>query len=161
LRPASERSSIRDVQLNPRDGGQLDDEVTSEVTARKAIGPRRSPIAVIGAGVKAPGGSTIDELWDTLCAARSTAEVYVDERLPRDARLLVSACELSIEPVPVGGRAPAVRSGISSPLARHKTPWFRAAPGCRQKSGARWCAAWDWALPPFRKSSTRVSSNTV
>ncbi len=61
------------------------------MTARKAIGAEAiAPIAVIGAGVKAPGGSTIDELWDTVCAARSTAEVYVDERLPRDARLLVS-----------------------------------------------------------------------
>ena len=49
-----------------------------------------APIAVVGAGVKAPGGSTIDELWDALCAARSTAEVYADDRLPRDARLLVS-----------------------------------------------------------------------
>jgi 3-oxoacyl-[acyl-carrier-protein] synthase II len=51
---------------------------------------RTIPIAVVGAGVKAPGGSTVDELWDALCAARSTAEVYVDDRLPRDARLLVS-----------------------------------------------------------------------
>ena len=61
------------------------------MTARKAIGPvKRAPIAVVGAGVKAPGGSTVDELWDALCGARSTAEVYVDERLPRDARVLVS-----------------------------------------------------------------------
>jgi 3-oxoacyl-[acyl-carrier-protein] synthase II len=58
------------------------------VTASKAIG--REPIAVVGAGVKAPGGSTIDELWDSLCVARSTAELYLDDRLPRDARLLVS-----------------------------------------------------------------------
>jgi 3-oxoacyl-[acyl-carrier-protein] synthase II len=50
----------------------------------------REPIAVVGAGVKTPGGSTVDELWDALCAARATAEVYVDDRLPRDARLLVS-----------------------------------------------------------------------
>jgi 3-oxoacyl-[acyl-carrier-protein] synthase II len=58
------------------------------VTTLKAIG--REPIAVVGTGVKTPGGSTVDELWDALCAARSTAEVYVDHRLPRDARLLVS-----------------------------------------------------------------------
>jgi 3-oxoacyl-[acyl-carrier-protein] synthase II len=50
----------------------------------------REPIAVVGAGVKAPGGSTVEELWDTLCAARSTAEAYADDRLPHDARLLVS-----------------------------------------------------------------------
>lgn len=58
------------------------------MTTLKAIG--REPIAVVGTGVKTPGGSTVDELWDALCAARSTAEVYVDHRLPRDARLLVS-----------------------------------------------------------------------
>jgi len=58
------------------------------VTTSKATG--REPIAVVGAGVKTPGGSTVDELWNALCAARSTAEVYVDDRLPRDARLLVS-----------------------------------------------------------------------
>ena len=48
------------------------------------------PIAVVSAGVKAPGGSTVDELWSALCAARSTAEIYADSRLPPDARLLVS-----------------------------------------------------------------------
>jgi 3-oxoacyl-[acyl-carrier-protein] synthase II len=58
------------------------------VTVRKAIG--REPIAVVGAGVTTPAGSTVDALWDALCAARSTAEIYVDDRLPRDARLLVS-----------------------------------------------------------------------
>jgi 3-oxoacyl-[acyl-carrier-protein] synthase II len=58
------------------------------VTSSKAIG--REPIAVVGAGVKTPGGATVDALWDALCAARSSAEVYVDDRLPRDARLLVS-----------------------------------------------------------------------
>jgi 3-oxoacyl-[acyl-carrier-protein] synthase II len=44
----------------------------------------------VGAGVKAPGGLTVDELWVSLCAARSTAEIYGDDRLPRDARVLVS-----------------------------------------------------------------------
>jgi 3-oxoacyl-[acyl-carrier-protein] synthase II len=33
---------------------------------------------------------TVDALWASLCAARSTAEPYRDERLPRDARVLVS-----------------------------------------------------------------------
>jgi 3-oxoacyl-(acyl-carrier-protein) synthase len=50
----------------------------------------REPVAVVGAGVKAPGGLTVDELWTSLCDARSTAEVYADQRLPGDARLLVS-----------------------------------------------------------------------
>ena len=58
------------------------------MTAFSAIG--REPIAVVGAGVKTPGGSTIDDLWDALCGARSTAEVYTDDRLPRDVRVLVS-----------------------------------------------------------------------
>lgn len=58
------------------------------MTAINAIG--REPIAVVGAGVKTPGGSTIDDLWDALCGARSTAEVYTDDRLPRDVRVLVS-----------------------------------------------------------------------
>jgi 3-oxoacyl-[acyl-carrier-protein] synthase II len=58
------------------------------VTTSKAIGGE--PIAVVGAGVKTPGGLTVEELWDALCAARSTAEAYVDDRLPPDARLLVS-----------------------------------------------------------------------
>jgi len=58
------------------------------VTTSKAIGRER--IAVVGAGVKTPAGSTVEALWDALCAARSTAEVYSDDRLPRDARLLVS-----------------------------------------------------------------------
>jgi len=58
------------------------------VTANKATGSKL--IAVVGAGLKAPGGSTVDELWNALCSARSTAEVHVDDRLPPDARLLVS-----------------------------------------------------------------------
>ena len=58
------------------------------MTTSKAIGRER--IAVVGAGVKTPAGSTVEALWDALCAARSTAEVYSDDRLPRDARLLVS-----------------------------------------------------------------------
>ena len=58
------------------------------MTASSARG--RQPIAVVGAGLKTPGGVTVEALWDTLCAGRSTAEVYSDERLPRDARVLVS-----------------------------------------------------------------------
>jgi 3-oxoacyl-[acyl-carrier-protein] synthase II len=51
---------------------------------------RREPIAVVGIGVKAPGGLTVDELWASLCAGQSSAERYTDERLPADARVLVS-----------------------------------------------------------------------
>jgi 3-oxoacyl-[acyl-carrier-protein] synthase II len=50
----------------------------------------REPIAVVGAGLKAPGGLTIDELWASVCSGRSTAEPFLDARLPPDARVLVS-----------------------------------------------------------------------
>jgi 3-oxoacyl-[acyl-carrier-protein] synthase II len=43
---------------------------------------------VVGAGLKAPGGQTIDELWVSLCAGESTAEPFVDARFPEDVRLL-------------------------------------------------------------------------
>ena len=51
---------------------------------------RPLPVAVVGAGVKTPAGLTTDELWDALCAGRSTAQPYPDERLPRGAQVLVS-----------------------------------------------------------------------
>jgi 3-oxoacyl-[acyl-carrier-protein] synthase II len=50
----------------------------------------RPPIAVVGAGVKAPGGLTTDELWASLCQGRPTAERYVDGRLPSGTLVLVS-----------------------------------------------------------------------
>ena len=50
-------------------------------------------VAVVGVGVKAPGGTTANELWRSLCSARSTAEPYKDERLPVDAAVLVSRVE--------------------------------------------------------------------
>jgi 3-oxoacyl-[acyl-carrier-protein] synthase II len=50
----------------------------------------REAVAVVGAGVKAPGGLTVDELWATLGEGRPTAERFSDERLPADADVLVS-----------------------------------------------------------------------
>ena len=50
-------------------------------------------VAVVGVGVKAPGGTTVEELWCSLCSARSTAEPYRDARLPSDAAVLVSRIE--------------------------------------------------------------------
>jgi 3-oxoacyl-[acyl-carrier-protein] synthase II len=44
--------------------------------------PAAAPIAVLGAGVKTPAGNTVDELWESLCSARSSAEVCDDERFP-------------------------------------------------------------------------------
>jgi 3-oxoacyl-[acyl-carrier-protein] synthase II len=52
--------------------------------------PGHDRVAVVGAGVKAPGGTTVDELWQTLCRGRSYAVPFVDERLPDGANCLVS-----------------------------------------------------------------------
>ena len=41
-------------------------------------------------GVKAPGGCTVDELWQSLCKSLSTAREFDDPRLPPDVRILVS-----------------------------------------------------------------------
>jgi 3-oxoacyl-[acyl-carrier-protein] synthase II len=49
----------------------------------------REPVAVVGSGVKAPGGCTVDELWESACAGASTARRFVDPRLPADTGLLV------------------------------------------------------------------------
>jgi len=51
---------------------------------------RALPVAVVGAGVKAPGGLTPDELWATVSAARSVAEPFVDARLPTDVEVAVA-----------------------------------------------------------------------
>src|SRR3954453_6879798 len=52
--------------------------------------PGSDPIAVVGAGVKAPGGLTPGELWSSLCAGGSVAEPFEDDRLPPDVRVLVA-----------------------------------------------------------------------
>jgi 3-oxoacyl-[acyl-carrier-protein] synthase II len=44
----------------------------------------------VGWGVKAPGGCSPAELWASLCAGRSTAEPYADQRWPSGGDLLVS-----------------------------------------------------------------------
>ena len=51
------------------------------------------PIAVVGIGVKAPGGRSAEELWDALCGGRSTACPYHDDRLPDSSRVLTCAVE--------------------------------------------------------------------
>jgi 3-oxoacyl-[acyl-carrier-protein] synthase II len=50
-------------------------------------------VAVVGAGVKAPGGTTVDELWASLCAARATAAPFHDERWGPTPRLLACVVE--------------------------------------------------------------------
>jgi 3-oxoacyl-[acyl-carrier-protein] synthase II len=47
------------------------------------------PVAVVAAGLKAPGGNTPDELWESLCRARSYAERFEDARLPDGVTILV------------------------------------------------------------------------
>ena len=49
----------------------------------------RGPVAVVGAGVKTPSGNRVDDLWDELCAGRSSVEVFQDDRLPGGADMLV------------------------------------------------------------------------
>src|SRR6516164_11282407 len=51
--------------------------------------PGRVPVAVVGAGVKTPAGNSVDELWASLCAARPSAEVFSDDRLPPGTAALV------------------------------------------------------------------------
>ncbi|HEY1324333.1 MAG TPA: beta-ketoacyl-[acyl-carrier-protein] synthase family protein [Streptosporangiaceae bacterium] len=58
---------------------------------RSTAGP--FPVAVVGAGVKTPGGNSPGELWDSLCAGRPTAEVFTDDRLPPGTASLV--CRVS------------------------------------------------------------------
>jgi 3-oxoacyl-[acyl-carrier-protein] synthase II len=51
------------------------------------------PVAVVGAGVKAPGGKTVDELWTSLCAGRSTAIPFTDPRFGPNVRVLACRVE--------------------------------------------------------------------
>jgi 3-oxoacyl-[acyl-carrier-protein] synthase II len=51
--------------------------------------PSQPPVAVIGAGVKTPAGTSVSELWANLCAGRPSAAVFEDRRLPPEAAALV------------------------------------------------------------------------
>jgi 3-oxoacyl-[acyl-carrier-protein] synthase II len=51
--------------------------------------PGPAPVAVTGAGVKTPAGNSPGELWENLCAARPSAEVFGDDRLPPGTAALV------------------------------------------------------------------------
>ena len=55
--------------------------------------PGPAPVAVTGAGVKTPAGNSAGELWENLCAARPSAEVFSDDRLPPGTPALV--CRVS------------------------------------------------------------------
>jgi 3-oxoacyl-[acyl-carrier-protein] synthase II len=55
-----------------------------------------APVAVVGAGIKAPGGSTVEELWSSLCAGRATARPFHDERFGPGVRVL--ACTVDEDP---------------------------------------------------------------
>jgi 3-oxoacyl-[acyl-carrier-protein] synthase II len=54
---------------------------------------RPAPVAAVGAGVKTPAGNGVGELWRNLCAARPSAEVFEDDRLPPGTAALV--CRVS------------------------------------------------------------------
>jgi len=56
-------------------------------------GAGKAAVAIVGVGVKAPGGNTIADLWDTLLAGKASAEVFRDDRLPAGADMLVSRVE--------------------------------------------------------------------
>lgn len=47
-------------------------------------------VAIVGVGLKAPGGNEVGAFWDWLLQGRSVAEPYLDERLPDGAAILVS-----------------------------------------------------------------------
>ena len=55
------------------------------------------PVAVIAAGLKAPGGNSPEDSWESLCSGRSHAERFKDDRLPDDAPILVARVSASIE----------------------------------------------------------------
>jgi 3-oxoacyl-[acyl-carrier-protein] synthase II len=48
-----------------------------------------APVAIVAAGVKTPAGNSVSELWASLCAGRSFAAVFRDDRLPPGADMLV------------------------------------------------------------------------
>ena len=116
----------------------------------------RAPIAVVGAGVKAPGGTTVDELWASLCAARSTAAPYHDERFGRGApppRLQGRGLRPGGLPDPgrVPPDGPLAPAGHRRRAGRHRRRRRRAA--ARQRSAARSSAVSATASP--RSSSSR------
>jgi 3-oxoacyl-[acyl-carrier-protein] synthase II len=76
----------------------------------------REPVAVVGSGVKAPGGCTVDELWDSACAGTPTARRFVDPRLPDDVGILVCLAD-AFDPAPYLSPVQARRTDRSVQLA--------------------------------------------
>src|SRR6185437_14422817 len=64
---------------------------SSSVAAVTSPGP--APVAVTTAGVKTPAGNSPGELWENLRAARPSAAVFCDDRLPPGTAALV--CRVS------------------------------------------------------------------
>ncbi|MGZ4603733.1 MAG: beta-ketoacyl-[acyl-carrier-protein] synthase family protein [Kineosporiaceae bacterium] len=54
------------------------------------MAPSHDPVVVVGAGLKAPGGLTPDELFASLCAGASFVEPFADCRLPADVAVPVA-----------------------------------------------------------------------
>jgi 3-oxoacyl-[acyl-carrier-protein] synthase II len=54
------------------------------------VGTDAPTVEVIGVGVVTPVGCTVNSLWSALCAGRTGATVFHDDRLPTGVRALVS-----------------------------------------------------------------------
>ena len=76
----------------------------------------REPVTVVGSGVKAPGGCTVDELWASACAGAATARRFLDPRLPDDVGILVCLAD-GFDPAPYLSAVQARRTDRSVQLA--------------------------------------------
>src|SRR5262245_18676390 len=52
-----------------------------------------APVAVVGAGLKAPGGTTVAALWSSLCGGTSTARPFHDDRFSPGVKVLVCSVD--------------------------------------------------------------------
>ena len=152
-----DRSTRRsgDAQRRARGRGQLVARVAAPMPGRA------TPVAVVGAGVKAPGGLTPDELWATVCAARSAAEPFVDAAAPGRGGGGRPGDRLRRRDVPASDPGPSFRP--VSPPRVSRPPRTRSAPWpvrCRPRNAARWCAASGSAPTPTWRRSTRSCCTT-
>ena len=106
--------------------------------------------------MKAPGGTTVDELWASLCAGRSTAAPYHDERWGPAPRLLACSVE-GFDPAAYVTPAEVRRMDRSHLLAigaaQDAMDGVVRRAARRRRSAARSCAA--WATASRRSSSSR------
>ena len=168
-RPTPGRSASSGATSRPRSG--------SSATARSRTagsccvdvpGSRRerrpgTPVVGRGGRVTAPGGLTPDELWATLCAGRSVAEPFEDDRLPAGHRGPRGPGDgLDVGDVPAAGAGAPVRP-LSAPGGRRGPAGDGAVwpVTCRRPSGARWCAGSVSEPTPTTSCSTRTCCATA